>query len=150
MRSKAILLGVIISLPLLFVLINWGVFGAHETFFFLLGSVNLSIGIVLLSLVVFAVLGVLLCVGLWRTQLLLAYRRQSQELETQRTLADNAEASRFTELTALLRSELAKQDVHFDAALAALGTEMRESTNSLAAVLGELDDRLRGSGAVRP
>jgi hypothetical protein len=81
-------------------------------------------------------------VGAWQGRLLRDYRRQSLELQTQRTLAESAEASRFTDLTTLLREELKRQDARFTSAFEALRGELRDTEHSLAATLAELDDRL--------
>jgi hypothetical protein len=79
---------------------------------------------------------------MWQGSLLRDYRQQSKELHTQRTLADDAEASRFTALTTLLREEMSKQDARLQAAVDALRGEVRDTEHSLAATLAELDDRL--------
>ena len=68
----------------------------------------------------------------WQGTLLAEFRRQAKELQAQRLLAESAEASRFTELGALIREENAK-----------LLTELQETEHSIAATIGEMDDRLR-------
>jgi uncharacterized integral membrane protein len=131
----------------LLVVLNWSVFGADSTFYLIFGSVTLPIGLVVLGSVIATAVAVGLTVGIWRGNLLVEYRRQSKELGAQRTLAESAEASRLTELGQTVREELAKQDARFNVAFAALRAEIRDSTNSLAAVLGELDDRLQRDAA---
>jgi hypothetical protein len=69
------------------------------------------------------------------------FRRQSKELQAQRTLAESAEASRFTELGTLIRDEIANSDKRVETALEGLRSELRATENSLAATLGEMDDR---------
>jgi hypothetical protein len=64
-------------------------------------------------------------------------------LQTQRSLADDAEASRFTALSALLRAEMAKQDARLEAAFTTLRNELKDTEHSIAATLGEMDDRQR-------
>jgi septal ring factor EnvC (AmiA/AmiB activator) len=71
------------------------------------------------------------------------YRRQSKELQTQRILADDAEASRFTALTVLIKEEMAQRDARLEAAFTALRNELRDTEHSIAATLGEMDDRQR-------
>jgi uncharacterized integral membrane protein len=93
-----------------FLILNWKVFAAPASFYFVLGSVDLPMGVVMLGLLGLVVLVSAITVGVWQAGVLRDYRRQSQELQTQRTLADDAEASRFTALTTLLREELARQD----------------------------------------
>jgi hypothetical protein len=88
---------------------------------------------------------------------LLESRRHAQELQVNRELADRAEASRFTELRSFLEVELQKlarpggePALASEAAILArldrlekdVLTAVDESGNSLAASLGELEDRL--------
>jgi hypothetical protein len=96
----------------------------------------------MLGLLGLVVLVSAITVGVWQAGVLRDYRRQSQELQTQRTLADDAEASRFTALTTLLREELARQDARFTSAFESLRGELRDTEHSLAATLAEMDDRL--------
>jgi hypothetical protein len=88
---------------------------------------------------------------------LLDTRRQALELRNNRQLADQAEASRFTELRAYLETEqgrqLAQQGevqsvllARIDQLEQALRTELEQTGNSLAASLGELEDRLDRAG----
>jgi hypothetical protein len=84
---------------------------------------------------------------------LLETRQYARELNTQRELADKAEASRFTELRSYLEVQaLAAQ--HREAAAAtvlaerfaqqqqALLARLEQSDNSMAAYMGQLEDRL--------
>jgi hypothetical protein len=89
----------------------------------------------MLMLFVLALLVLWIIVGRWQGTLLVEFRRQAQELQAQRLLAENAEASRFTELGALIREEIVK-----------LRTELQDTEHSIAATLGEMDDRLRKLG----
>lgn len=58
-------------------------------------------------------------------------RRMAQELAAQRELADKAEASRFTELSA-----------HLDQQVAGLRQAMAEVANGISADIGQMDDKL--------
>jgi len=84
---------------------------------------------------------------------LLETRRQSRDMQANRDLADRAEASRFTELRAFLEVELTNQnDLNAESKSSILArvdklehdlrTFMEESGNSLAAYIGELEERL--------
>jgi len=88
-----------------------------------------------------------------QTTVLFDTRQHAKELQSNRKLADQAEASRFTELRSFLELELKKQldqDGHSRAAVltridqmeATLRLVVEQSGNSLAATLGELEDRL--------
>jgi uncharacterized integral membrane protein len=133
---------VVILTIAVFVGINWKVFAAPASFYILVGRVDMPLGLVMIALLVLIMLVVAIYVGMWQGSLLRDYRQQSKELHTQRTLADDAEASRFTALTTLLREEMSKQDARFQAAVDALRGEVRDTEHSLAATLAELDDRL--------
>jgi len=120
------------GLAALFVVLNWRVFAASAKLNLLLTSAEVPVGVVMLLLFALALLVLWIIVGRWQGTLLVEFRRQAQELQAQRLLAENAEASRFTELGALIREEIAK-----------LRTELQETEHSIAATLGEMDDRLR-------
>jgi uncharacterized integral membrane protein len=142
MRFRTVVSIVVILTIAVFVGINWKVFAAPASFYILVGRVDMPLGLVMIALLVLIMLLVAIYVGMWQGSLLRDYRQQSKELHTQRTLADDAEASRFTALTTLLREEMSKQDARFQAAVDALRGEVRDTEHSLAATLAELDDRL--------
>jgi uncharacterized integral membrane protein len=142
MRFRTAVSCVVLLAIAAFLVCNWKVFAAPASFYFVLGSVDLPVGVVVLGLLLLLVLVSAITVGVWQAGVLRDYRRQSQELQAQRTLADDAEASRFTALTTLLREELARQDARFMTAFESLRGELRDTEHSLAATLAEMDDRL--------
>nr|MDQ2735046.1 LapA family protein [Pseudomonadota bacterium] len=81
--------------------------------------------------------------ALWQGTILAESRRHAKELQGQRLLAEQAEASRFTELRAAFQEEMTRLTERLTVAHEALRTEIRDNANSLAAALGEMDDRLR-------
>jgi hypothetical protein len=129
-----------------FVVVNWRVFATSTKLDFVVTSVEMPVGAVMLIL--FALMSLVLWgyVGNWQSTLLSEFRRQARELQAQRTLAESAEASRFSELGTLIRDEIAKSDGRVEAALDLLRTELRDTEHSIAATLGEMDDRLRSLG----
>jgi hypothetical protein len=131
-RFRSLLVLVASCLAALFVVLNWRVFAASAKLNLLLTSAEVPVGVVMLLLFALALLVLWIIVGRWQGTLLVEFRRQAQELQAQRLLAENAEASRFTELGALIREEIAR-----------LRTELQETEHSIAATLGEMDDRLR-------
>ena len=143
MRFRTVLLIVVAVVIAVFLFINWRVFSAPASFNFLVGSVDIPFGVVMVGLLALVVLAFAVYVGFWQGTLLMDYRRQSKELQTQRNLADDAEASRFTELSTLLRGEMSKLAQRLEAALDALRGEVRDTEHSIAATLGEMDDRLQ-------
>jgi hypothetical protein len=134
-RFRSLLVLVASGLAALFVVLNWRVFAASAKLNLLLTSAEVPVGVMMLMLFALALLVLWIIVGRWQGTLLTEFRRQAQELQAQRLLAENAEASRFTELGALIREEIAK-----------LRSELQETEHSIAATLGEMDDRLRKPG----
>ena len=129
MPLRIVLLLVLVAALAVFVAVNWSAFTAPTTLSVIFGQVQAPLGIVML-----AITGALALVFLAYALYLQAVsmremRRMSRELEAQRQLADQAEASRFTELRA-----------HID-----------QSINGLAAQIAEIDDRIarREGGAAR-
>jgi hypothetical protein len=120
------------GLAALFVVLNWRVFAGPAKLNLLLTSAEVPVGAVMLTLLALTLLVLWIVVGSWQGTLIMEFRRQAKELQAQRLLAESAEASRFTELGALIREEIAK-----------LRTELQETEHSIAATLGEMDDRLR-------
>lgn len=148
MRGRSMVLVAAAALIALFLLINWRPLATPLSLSFLIAKIEIPVGLAILGLLGLAAIAFAVSVGLWQRSVLAEYRHQAKELETQRVLAASAEGSRFTELSNLLRSELAGMDQRLTAAIEALRVEVRETESSLAATLAEMDDRLqRGSPA---
>jgi uncharacterized integral membrane protein len=133
-RIRSLLVWIASGLAALFVVLNWRVFAGLVKLNLLLTSAEVPVGVVMLLLFAVGLLVLWNTLGRWQGTLLQEFRRQAKELQAQRLLAESAEASRFTELGALVREEVAK-----------LRTELEETEHSIAATLGEMDDRLRKS-----
>jgi hypothetical protein len=86
-------------------------------------------------------------VAIWRRKLLLDFRRQESELHTHRSLANDAEASRFTQLQESINVQFTQLNQRVSQAVEELRGELRDHEGSLAATLGEMDDRLRRESA---
>jgi uncharacterized integral membrane protein len=143
MRFRTLLaLGVALLLAV-FVVLNWRVFAAPAHVSLAVTSVDAPLGLLMLALFALGLLVLSAYVGVWQGTLLMEFRRQAKELQAQRTLAESAEASRFTELGSLIRTELALSDQRIATALDGLRRELEETENSLAATLAEMDDRYR-------
>ena len=129
------LLGVVILIVLAligaFALVNWNALATPVPVSLLVGTVDMPLGIILLSALVLVVLLLGLYVLLLRTAMYTESRRMAQELAAQRELADKAEASRFTELSA-----------HLDQQVAGLRQAMTEVANGVSADIGQMDDKL--------
>lgn len=148
------------SLPLLMLVLVVGLASLNWTLFVQPSSLNLGfmsvdvpLGLVMLALV--GVLGaVFIASSLFQqASVLVDMRRSARELHAQRELADKAEASRFTELRSALaaaqqsaqaRSEQLSIDLQSrcDRLEATVLAALKQSENSTAASVGELDDRV--------
>jgi uncharacterized integral membrane protein len=143
MRLRTLLAIIVAALIAAFLIVNWQVLAAPAKVNFVFGSIETPVGVVMLAICGPVVLALMVYVGMWQSTALLETRRQAKELQAQRILADNAEASRFTELGALMRSEIAGLDQRLQAAIDAMRGEFRDIEGSIAATLGEMDDRIR-------
>jgi uncharacterized integral membrane protein len=133
--TRAAALSLILVLLGAFALVNWDAFTTASTLSVGVASFQAPLGLILLGLFAFmAVLFTVWAIAMQASALREA-RRQTRELQAQRDLADRAEASRFTELRAELLARLDRMEADGRTALEQTG-------NSLAAQLGELQDRL--------
>ena len=133
--ARALAFFLVVLLVGLFALLNWDAFATVTTLNLGVTTVQAPLGIVMLGLVVaLCLLFTVWVISLQATTLMDA-RRQTRELQTQRNLADQAEASRFTELRTELMARLDR--LQNDSRLA-----MEQHGNTVAAHLGQLEDRL--------
>jgi hypothetical protein len=158
MRTRTILLVVAILLLAGFVALNVDEFTRVSVLSLGFTTVQVSLGLVLLLLLVIATVVFLATTLYMQSANLLETRKYARELNIQRELADKAEASRFTELRSYLEVQaLAAQ--HREAAAAtvlaerfaqqqALLARLEQSDNSLAAYMGQLEDRLERRNGV--
>jgi hypothetical protein len=159
MRFRTILLILAILLLAGFVALNVDEFTRASVLSLGFTTVSVSLGLVMLLLLVVALLLFLASTLYMQSKHVLEARTHTRELNAQRELADKAEASRFTELRAYLEEQvLAEQRRE-----SALGTvladrfaqqqqailaRIEQSDNSMAAYMGQLEDRLtRAAGS---
>ena len=140
---RAIVFFLVLVFVGLFALINWTVFSALTPLSLGFTTVQAPLGLIMLGLVVFlCVLFTVWVISLQANSLMDA-RRQTKELQAQRDLADKAEASRFTEL----RSELVAR---LDRLQRESALTLEQSGNSVAAHIGQLEDRLERARLLAP
>ena len=140
---RALAFFLILVLVGLFALLNWDAFSALTTLNLGLTTLQAPLGLIMLGLVAFlCVLFTVWVISLQASSLMDA-RRQTRELQAQRDLADRAEASRFTEL----RTELM---VRLDRLQSESRLAIEQNANSVAAHVGQLEDRLERAGLLRP
>jgi uncharacterized integral membrane protein len=142
MQLRTLLLVLVLVLTAAFAAVNWSAFTATTALSLGFTVVEAPLGLIMLALTALIAVLFLVFIVYLQTGVLLEARRHARELEAQRQLADQAEASRFTELRAFLEKEIARFAAETDAMRADLRTAIDQSGNSLAAQLGELEDRL--------
>ncbi len=124
----------------------------RESLSLLLTRVEAPFGLILLILMSLLVIGYFLySIGLEQSALL-EVKKYARELLAQRKLADDAEASRFSELKRYLEAEFeAMKQVDNQKLLARLEqleenlrNDIEKAGNTLAAYIGELEDQITG------
>ncbi len=150
LRSGVLLLIVLLIAAL--AALNWGILVTPVVMSLGFMQVTAPFGLIMLGLT--ALLGVLFLVYVvyLQTTVLLDARRHTKEMQAQRELADKAEASRFTELRNFLEAQenthMARNGERHAALLArvehleaAIRQRADQTDNTLAAQLGQLEDR---------
>lgn len=155
MRFRTILLALAILLIAGFVALNVDEFTRISVLSLGFTTVQVSLGLVMLLLLIVTLVIFLASTLYMQSKHVLEARTHTRELNAQRELADKAEASRFTELRAYLEEQtLAEQrresalgtvlEDRFSQLQQALLARMEQTDNTLAAYMGELEDRLMG------
>lgn len=153
MKLPTLLLLLILAAFSAFASLNWRVFVTPTELSLGYTTVQMPLGLIMLGLLVFVTALFLIFVVYLQTSTMLEIRRHSRELKASRDLADKAEASRFTELRNALEAEMGKQAsfgaesrsavlARVDQLAIELRAAIDESGNTLAAYIGELEDRL--------
>lgn len=146
MRPRTVLVVMLILLIAAFAGLNWAALTASSTLSLGVTTFEAPLGLVMLGLIAALTLVFAVYMAMWQGSVLLETRRHTKELQAQRALADQAEASRFTELRAVMLAEFSKLAEHASTLQAATHAEIKDGTNSLAAMLGEIEDQIRHSG----
>ena len=153
MRMRTLIVVVLLAALALFAAVNWQAFVAPTSLSLVIAHVEAPLGMIMLGFTAAIVAAFLVYIVYMQTGVVLELRRQARALEAQRELADRAEASRFTELRAFLAQELqalrgtADGTGNLQRKLDELREEIHATGNTLAACIGELEDRLEGHGA---
>ncbi len=140
-----------------FTLANWSVLMTPTELSFVAFRVEAPMGLILLGTIVGFVALFSMYVLILRTTMLMDARRYERELSAQQKLAEQAEASRLSELRNQLEQSFAELRDTTDTTRKELGTRLddleqalrtvvEESGRSLSAYIGEVEDKLdRGS-----
>lgn len=159
MKIRTLFLLIAIAAIAAFAVLNWNAFMTKTSLSLGVAVVEAPLGLVMLGIVVFLAVLFLVFVVYLQTSFLLDARRNAKELQSNRELAEHAEASRFTELRGFLDAEMKKQaDLNAQSRAAVLArldqldSDLRSSVeqtgNTLSAYIDELEDRLERSGVV--
>lgn len=139
--------------------LNWETLSTPSEVNLGLSVIHAPLGVLMLGLTVLLCVLFVAYVLSMQGSVLLEARRHNKEMSAQRELADKAEASRFTELRNYLdtqRQQTTAADTQAHTALLArleqlektLAQRAEQTDNSLAAHVGELEDRLERKNLV--
>jgi uncharacterized integral membrane protein len=141
MRIRTLLVVIALLLVAAFMALNWGAFATPASLNLLATTIEAPPALIMAAVLALVVLAGAVYMALWQSRILLESRRHAKELQAQRELADQAEASRLTELRATMVEQSERLTQRLTSVQEALQSEIRDQANSLAAMLGELGDR---------
>ena len=146
MNFRTISIAVIVALIALLAAFNWNALAAPTPVSFGVTEIQAPLGVLMLALTILLSVFFIAYVLWLQGSVLMEARRHNKEMQSQRDLADKAEASRFTELRGVLESLHAqnKQDLmaRMDQLEAHLVSRAQESDNSTAAYVGQLEQQV--------
>ena len=160
MYLRTLLIVLLVGVVAMFAVLNWSAFMSETTLSVGFTTVQAPLGLVLLVVTGLLALLFLIYVVYLQSSVLLENRRQSRELQSQREVAENAEASRFYQLKTSLEEALREQSnqaAQFNNAILArlekldrdLRLTVEQSSNTLAAYIGEVEDRFERAPDVK-
>lgn len=153
MKLHTLLLMFVLAIIVAFTTLNWTAFITPTALSLGFTHIQMPLGLVMLGLMLFLLVIFLFFVTYMQTLSILEVRNHSRELKFYKELADKAEVSRFTELRTYLENKLSEhENLHMvcKSEIIAkieqtgndLKTLMEETGNTLAAYIGEMDDRM--------
>jgi uncharacterized membrane protein len=156
MYLRTLMILAVLGLIAVFSALNWSAFIAQTTLSLGFTSVEAPLGLILLAIVALLTLLFLVYITYLQSTVLLESRRHARELQSQRDLAEQAETSRFNQLQTSMETELEKLAGDMEQSKSLLLTRLdqlerdlrgalEQTGNSLAAYIGELEDRFDSS-----
>lgn len=153
MTYRALIIIATLAALALFAFLNWGVINAPTVLNLGFAEVNAPLGLIMLIVTGVVSVLFLMYIVFQQAGVILETRRFAKELKSHRELADSTEASRFTEMRSFLETELRRIEAQGAAAQRENGAridrieqglqeKMAESTRTLSAYLGEIEDKL--------
>ena len=160
MRARTVLLVFVLGAIAVFAALNWSAFMTPTSLSLGFATVQGPLGLIMLGLTALVTVLFLAFVVYLQTSVLIDARRHARELKAQRELADEAEASRFTELRGFVKEALQKLEgqceesrtsvlARLEQLERALQSAVEQTGNTLAAYIGELEDRIEGEAGGR-
>jgi len=153
MNLRSVLLVLALVALAVFSLLNWTAINTPTTLSLGFGEVQAPLGLIMLAVTAVICALFMFYIVMLQAGAIMETRRINKELSAQRDLADKAEASRFSELRGFLEGELRRIEAQGAAGTREFGarvdllqqqlqTKMDESTRSLSAYVGEVDEKL--------
>jgi uncharacterized integral membrane protein len=153
MRLRTVSLLILLLAIALFVILNWDAFMAPTSLSLAVTRMEAPLGLVMLAIMAVLVMAFVAYVAFLQTSVIVESRRYARELKVQRELADQAEASRVTELRQFLDERLQGLDrkivqvregleAGLDRAQQDLRATVEQTGNMLSAYVAEVEDRL--------
>jgi hypothetical protein len=146
MNLRTISIAIVVALIAVLAAFNWTALTTPTAVSFGVTEIQAPLGVLMLALTILLSVFFIAYVLWLQSSVLMAAHRHSKEMQTQRDLADKAEASRFTELRGVLEALHAqnKQDLmaRMDQLEAHLVSRAQESDNSTAAYVGQLEQQV--------
>jgi hypothetical protein len=154
MPLRTILILIVVGAIAIFAALNWTAFTSTTALRLGFATIEAPLGLIMLGLTILLAFLFLIFIAYLQGSVLLENRRHARELRAEREVAEQAEASRYTQLREFLEAELQKIRYRSElgetgviARLDQLDRELRavieQTGNSLAAYIGELEDRLQ-------
>lgn len=153
MNLRSLSISLVLALLAVFAILNWAAFTNPTRLSLGFTEVLAPLGLIMLVATGLVSGLFLVYIVFQQAGVILEARRYAKELKAHRDLADKAEASRFTELQSFIEGELRKLQAQGAAGSSELGERIErlqrelqekvaESTLTLSAYVGEIDDKL--------
>jgi len=150
MNARSILLTLMVVVVVAVAALNWPAFTAPTRIDLLFAKVDFPLGLLMLGALACFVLTLAILLAMSHARALVETRRHHKEVERLRALAEQAEASRLEGLRTALLEEFGRLDARLVQLQQANRQALHEDVNSIAAMIGELDERLAQGTSVRP
>ena len=147
MNLRTISIAIVVALIAVLAAFNWTALITPTAVSFGVTEIQAPLGVLMLALTILLSVFFIAYVLWMQGSVLMEARRHAKEMQSQRDLADKAEASRFTELRGVLEALHAKDKdalmARLDVLEAHLAQRAQDSENSMAAYVGQLEQQVQ-------